>query len=134
MGERTSLGNRLRADLTDDLSVTVTAVGLALVAFVVVSLDGGFPSVSTDAGGGFLLAMSIMDTVFVYDDFWPVEYAPTGAVLWTLCLGSITAGIFIGVHQVALSGVGNTAASVVAFLTAIGAQFASALLYGHVRR
>jgi hypothetical protein len=134
MGESPSLRSRLRADLTDNQWVTVTAIGLALVAFVLVSNDSNPLPVLADFGAGFLLSLSLMDLAFAYDDFWPVDYAPMYAILWTLLFGLVTAGLFVGVYQLAVSQAGNTIAGVAAFLITVGVQFGSGVLYARYRR
>ncbi len=133
MGESPSLRNQLRADLTDNQWVTVTAIGLALVAFVLVSLDSSPLPVSTDFGAEFLLSLSLMDMAFAYDDYWPVEYRPMYAVVWTLLFGVVTTAVFLGVYEPGLTHVGDTAASIAAFLIAVGLQFGSAILYARIR-
>jgi hypothetical protein len=129
MGESAPLGGRLRADLTDNQSVTATAIGLALVVFVLVSLDSEFLPVSAE----FLLSLSMMDTAFAYDEFWPVEYRPSYAALWTLLFGFLTAGVFVGVYELAGLQTGDTVAVYGAFLAAVGLQFGTAVLYARIR-
>lgn len=129
MGESAPLGGRLRADLTDNQSVTATAIGLALVVFVLVSLDSEFLPVSAE----FLLSLSMMDTAFAYDEFWPVEYRPAYAALWTLLFGFLTAGVFVGVYELAGLQTGDTVAVYGAFLVAVGLQFGTAVLYARIR-
>lgn len=133
MGESAPLHGQLPGDLTDGQSVTVTAIGLALVAFVLVSLDGGPLPVSGDFGAEFLLSLSLMDMAFTYDEFWPVGYRPMYAVTWTLLVGVGTMLLFVGAYNLGLSQVGTTAASIAAFLIAVGVQVGSAVLYGRVR-
>jgi hypothetical protein len=113
--------------------VTVTAIGLALVAFVLVSFDGGPLPVSGDFGAEFLLSLSLMDMAFTYDEFWPVGYRPMYAVTWTLLVGVGTMLLFVGAYNLGLSQVGTTAASIAAFLIAVGVQVGGAVLYGRVR-
>ena len=133
MPESPSLRNQLRADLIDNQWVTVTAVGLAVVAFMLVSLDSSPLPVSADFGAEFLLSLSLMDTAFAYDDYWPVEYRPMYAVMWTLLFGVVTTVAFLSVYELGLSQVGNTVASITAFLIAVGLQFGSAVLYARIR-
>ena len=133
MGESAPLGSRLRADLTDNQSVTATAIGLALVVFVLVSLDSEFLPVSAEFGAEFLLSLSLMDTAFAYDEFWPVEYRPAYAALWTLLFGLLTVGVFVGVYELVGLQAGNTVAGVGAFLIAVGLQFGTAILYARIR-
>ena len=133
MPESPSLSNRLFADLTDNQWVTVTAIGLALVAFMLVSLDGSPLPVSADFGAEFLLSLSLMDMAFAYDDYWPVEYRPMYAVMWTLLFGVVTVVVFLSVYELGLSQVRNTTASIAAFLITVGVQFGSAILYARIR-
>jgi hypothetical protein len=77
--------------------------------------------------------MSLMDLAFPYDDYWPVEYRPAYAVGWTLLFGLLTAGVFIGFYELALPQAGSTAASIGAFVVAVGLQFGSAILYARIR-
>jgi len=125
--------NQLRADLTDNQWVTVTAIGLALAAFVLVSLDSAPLPVSADFGAEFLVSLSLIDMAFAYDEYWPVEYRPMYAVVWTLLLGGVTSVVFFGVYELGLSQVGNTAASIAAFLMTVGVQFGIAVLYARTR-
>jgi hypothetical protein len=133
MVESPSLRDRLRADLTDNLSVTITAIGLALATFVVVSLERNPLPVSAAFGARFLLSMSLLDLAIAYDDYWPVAYRPRNAVAWTGLFGVLTAGAFIGVFALAHPHVGNTTGSIVAFVTTAGIQFGSAILYARIR-
>jgi hypothetical protein len=113
--------------------VTATAVGLALMVFVLVSLESQPLPVSTDFGAPFLLSLSLMDMAFAYNDYWPVEYTPMYAVMWTLLFGLVTAGTFVGIYELVIPHFGNTIASVGAFVIAVGLQFASAILYARLR-
>jgi hypothetical protein len=134
MGESPSFPGQLRADLTASQWVTVTATGLALAAFLLVSLDRSPLPVSVSFGAEFLLSLSLLDMAFAYDDYWPVEYGPVYAVLWTLLFGAGTTVVFVGVYELGLSQVGDTTASIAAFLLAVGLQFGSAILYARTRR
>jgi hypothetical protein len=133
MSESAPLRTRLYADLTDNQWVTVTAVGLAVVAFVLVSVDSSPFPVSADFGAEFLLSLSLMDMAFAYDDYWPVEYRPMYAVVWTLIVGIATTVVFLSVYELGLSHGGNTIASIAAFLLAVGLQFGIAVLYARIR-
>jgi hypothetical protein len=133
MPESPSLRNQLRADLTDNQWVTVTAIGLALAAFVLVSVDSSPLPVSADFGAEFLLSLGLMDMAFAYDDYWPVEYRPMYAVMWTLLFGVVTVVVFLSVYELGLLQVGNTIASIAAFLITVGVQFGSAILYARIR-
>lgn len=133
MGDSTLSNHRRRAELTDEQAVTITAIGLALAAFVLVSLETTPLPLSADFGAEFLLSLSLMDMAFAYDDYWPVGYRLGYAVLWTLLFGLLTVVVFVSVYELGLSQTGDTTASVVAFLTAVGLQFGSAILYARVR-
>ena len=94
MGESPSFPGQLRADLTASQWVTVTATGLALAAFLLVSLDRSPLPVSASFDAEFLLSLSLLDMAFAYDDYWPVEYGPVYAVLWTFLFGAGTTVVF----------------------------------------
>ena len=83
--------------------------------------------------GNILKKHSLMDMAFAYDDHWPVEYRPTYAVMWTLLFGGVTIVVFLSVYELGLSQVGNTIASIAAFLITVGVQFGSAILYARIR-
>jgi hypothetical protein len=133
MRESAPLRNRLSADLTDNQWVTVTAIGLGLTAFVLVSLDSSQFPVPPGFSAEFLLSLSLIDMTFAYDDYWPVEYRPIYAVMWTFLFAIVTTVVFLSVYQLGLSQVGDTTASIAAFLTAVGLQFGSAILYARAR-
>lgn len=133
MSDTTPFGRQLRADLTDNQTVTVTALSLALAAFVWVSLGSTPLPVSGEFGAEFLLSLSLMDMAFAYDDYWPVAYRPLYAVLWTLLFGAVTTVVYLGVYVFGLLSVGQTTAAIAAFLIAVGLQFGSAVLYARVR-
>jgi hypothetical protein len=133
MDDSPSLRQQLCADLTDGQFVTITAIALAVTTFVLVSLDSAPLFVSTEFNASFLLSMSLLDMSFAYSDYWPVEYGPPYAVLWTLLFGLVTVLVFFGVYEVELSWTGETTVSIVAFLLAVGAQFGSAALYVRIR-
>jgi hypothetical protein len=103
-----------------------------LVAFALVSLDSSPLPVSADFGAEFLLSLSLMDMAFAYDDYWPVEYRPMYAVMWTLLFGVVTVIVFLSVYELGLSQVGSTTASIAAFLITLGVQFGSAILYARI--
>lgn len=96
MNESESLQHRLLDDLTENLSVVVTTVALALVALFVLPLGEAFE-------GRFLLAMSFLTIAYVYEKVWPVTSSAAYAVLWTVGAGIMTASAFIGVYELALS-------------------------------
>jgi hypothetical protein len=55
------------------------------------------------------------------------------AVMWTLLFGVVTVVVFLSVYELGLSQVGNTTASIAAFLITVGVQFGSAILYARIR-
>jgi hypothetical protein len=132
MTDPESLRGRLRAELTEDLSVTVTAVGLALVAYLLLALDALPLPASGTIGPGFLLLMTLLDTAFVYD-YWPVTYPPAYAVGWTVAVGGLALVVFLAAFELAATLFGTTLAGVAAFLVAVGAQFGGAVAYSRVR-
>lgn len=125
MSESESLQHRLLDDLTRNLSVTVTAVALALVALFI-PLGGGFE-------GRFLLAMSFLTLTYVYEESWPTAYSAGYAVLWTVGGGLLTAGVFIGVYELALSLGAGELTRAVAFLVTVGLQYGGAVLYSRAQ-
>ncbi|ERH09011.1 MAG: hypothetical protein J07HX64_00763 [halophilic archaeon J07HX64] len=133
MGESAPLRSRLRTDLTGSQSVTATAVGLGLVVFVLVSLDNTPLPVPAEFRAEFLLSLSLMDTAFTYNEFWPVEHSPAYAALWALVSGLLTAGVFVGVYELVGLQAGTTVAGVGAFLGAVGLQLGTAILYARIR-
>lgn len=133
MDDSPPLGERLAANLTADQSVSLTAIGLGVAAFV--SSAAGSPvSVIADFPAPFLLSLSLMNVAFVYGKFWPETYEPRRAVLWTVVYGIGTVTVFVGVLGLASSGVENRLATAGAFVTTAGAQIGSALLYARSRR
>lgn len=133
MSESAPLRNQLYSDLTANQWVTITAISLAVVAFVLVSLDSDPVLVSADFGAEFLLSLSLMDMSFAYDDYWPIDYRPMYAVMWALSYGLATVTVFLCVYELGLSHVGNTITSLVAFTITVSLQFGSAVLYARIR-
>ena len=133
MNDVPSLGERLATDLTADQSVTLTAIGLGVAAFVS-SAAGSHVSVIAGFPAPFLLSLSLMNVAFVYGEFWPETYEPRRAVLWTVIYEIGTVAVFVGVFGLTSSGVENRLASAGAFVTTAGAQIGSALLYARSRR
>ncbi|ELZ44468.1 hypothetical protein C463_08346 [Halorubrum californiense DSM 19288] len=113
--------------------MTITTIGLAVVAFVLVSIDSNPLSVSADFSAGFPLALSLMDMAFTYNDYWPVDYQLRYAIMWTLIFGVATVAVFLSVYEFGLTYVGNRGASIAAFLLAVGLHFGSAVLYAWIR-
>lgn len=133
MSESAPPHSRFFADLTDSQSVTATVIGLAVVVFVLVSLDSARLPVPATFSAEFLLSLSLMDVAFAYDEYWPIEYRPMHAVLWALIAGSLTVGVFVGVYALVGLQAGTTAASIGAFLVTVGLQFGVAVAYARTR-
>ncbi|GGM50515.1 hypothetical protein GCM10009006_34560 [Haloarcula argentinensis] len=70
--------------------MALAAIGLALAAFVLVSLDSDPLSVSADFGAPSLLSSSGIDISFANGDYWPVEYRSMHAVVWAHLFGVVT--------------------------------------------
>lgn len=129
MNDVPSLGERVAADQ----SVTLTAIGLGVAAFVS-SADGSPVSVVAGSSAPFLLSLSLMNVAFVYCEFWPETYEPRRAVLWTVVYGGGTIAVFAGVLGLAPSSVGARLASAGAFVATAAGQIGSALLYARSHR
>jgi hypothetical protein len=128
-----ALHDRIDAERTDNAVVTVTATGLALVAFVLASLGDAHLVALNEWGARFLLSLSLVDISFTYDDYWPVEYGPVSAAAWTVVVGMVSAGLFLTTFELAGAWFGSAITSIVAFLTTVGVQYGSALLYARLR-
>jgi hypothetical protein len=55
------------------------------------------------------------------------------AVTYTILSGAVTTPVFPGVYEFGQPHLRKTVASVAAFLTPVGLQFGSAVLYAHIR-
>ncbi|SFS35030.1 hypothetical protein [Halostagnicola kamekurae] len=127
MNESRSLSERLTDDLTADLSVSIAAVGLALVAFFLAP-------VGESVGNRFLLICTLGIFIpYAYGEYWPVEYSPTYAAVWTVSAGLVASGIFIGVFAVAQSALSSTAAGALAFVATVCVQYGIAMGFPRVR-
>lgn len=127
MNESRSLSERLTDDLTADLSVSIAAVAIALVAFFLAP-------VGESVGNRFLLICTLGIFIpYAYGEYWPVEYSPTYAAVWTIAAGLVTSGLFIGVFAVAQSALSSTAAGVVAFAATVCVQYGIAMMFPRVR-
>ena len=126
------LGKRVATDLTTSQSVTLTAIGLGVAAFVVLA-TGGSGFVGAKFPAPFLLSMSLMNVAFVYNDFWPQISGPAKAVVWTVVYGVGTVAIFVGVFVFISSDITDWSASTGAFVTTAGVQIGGAILYARSR-
>ncbi|WP_353634652.1 hypothetical protein ABSL23_02990 [Halobacterium sp. NMX12-1] len=81
----------------------------------------------------FLLAISFLTLVFVYDEYWPRTDSAAYAVLWTVGAGLLTAGIFIGVYELAFSLGSGELTRAVALLVTTVLQYGSAILYSRAQ-
>ena len=127
MNESRSLSERLTDDLTADLSVSITAVAIALVAFFLAP-------VGENVGNRFLLICTLAIFIpYAYGEYWPVEYSPTYVAVWTIAAGLVTSGLFIGVFAVARSTLSSTAAGAVAFVATVCVQYGIAMTFPRVR-
>jgi hypothetical protein len=133
MADEPTSHDRMRRGPTDDAAVTVTATGLALVAFVGVSVGDTGLGVPSEFAARFLLSLSLLTVSFLYDDHWPVAYEPAFAVAWTVLAGLLSVALFLGVYGLVGVQFGTTAASVAAFLTTVGTGVGTARLYGRLR-
>lgn len=129
MTDNQSLGGRLRAELTTDLSVSVVSAVLAVVALF------AFAQLSEPITGGVFLALNIAVFVpYAYERYWPVAYSGGAAVVWTVSAVLITAGLFIGTYQLGLSGLSGEYAAGIAFVVTVVLQYAIAASFVRVRR
>jgi hypothetical protein len=117
---------RLWEGLTENLLVSLTAVAFALAAFFLIPLGEAFEV-------RFLLAISFLTLVFVYDEYWPRTDSAAYAVLWTVGAGLLTAGIFIGVYELAFSLGSGELTRAVALLVTTVLQYGSAILYSRAQ-
>jgi len=123
MTDGTSLRARLWRELTEDLAVSVVAVGLALLAYLLTSASDvvdGVPLVVVN------LAVFLP---WIYGDVWPEQYVVGPAVVWTVVAGVLTAGVFLGAYAIGIGVTTPDTAAVGAFLVTVTVQYAVALAY-----
>ena len=130
MPESQSLGTRLKNDLTNNFSVSITAALLAIVALF------AFAQVGDASRGGLLLALNIAVFIpYAYERYWPVEYSAGAAAVWTLSAALITTGLFVGAYQLSASVLTDASISAaVAFVATVAIQYGTAALFARVRR
>lgn len=129
VSDNPSLGARLKADLTSNVTVSVVAVLCALVALFAFAQVDGSPT------GSLLLALNVAVFVpYAYEQYWPVEYAGGAAVVWTVSAALITVGLFVGVYQLALGVAPTEYTAGIAFLVTVAVQYAATTLFMRVRQ
>lgn len=129
MSDNQSLGVRLKEDLTNNLSVSVVSVILAVVALFV------FTQISDPTTEGVFLALNIGVFIpYAYERSWPVVYSSSAAVVWTISAALITAGLFIGTYQLALGVVPGEYTGGIAFVLTVVIQYGIAALFMRVRQ
>ncbi|MDJ1432746.1 hypothetical protein [Halostagnicola sp. A-GB9-2] len=127
MNESRSLTDRLADDLTANLTVSIVAVGIALIALLLAPLG-------ESVGNRFLLLCTLGIFIpYAYDEYWPVEYSPVYAVIWTIAAGLVTAGLFIGAFGVSLQLLPDDVAGIVAFSVTVCVQYGVAMIFPRVR-
>ncbi|ADQ66521.1 hypothetical protein GL213_04635 [Halogeometricum borinquense] len=127
MFERSSLGSQLKQDLLNNLSVSITAAVLAVLALAALT--------ATDpVGGALFLAVNIAVFIpYAYEAYWPVEYDSLPAAVWTVSAALITAGLYIGFHVLFEQFVSPEFVEVAAFIGTVGVQYGITALYASVR-
>lgn len=129
MSNDTSLGARLKEDLTENFTVSVVAVLLALLALLVLyRLE-----LSVTETGGLLLAIAVF-IPYAYEQYWPITYSGGAAVVWTVSAALITTGIFIGAYQLANSYISVQYDGGIAFLMTVIIQYGIAAVFMRVRQ
>lgn len=128
MTDTQSFQTTLKDELTKNLSVSVLAVLLALPAAFLYGQLVGF-----DVGGYLLLLNVGVYIPYAYERHWPVSYAPTPAIVWTVSAALVTTGVFLGAYQIALSVLTSGYAAGVAFVVTVALQYGSALAFRRAR-
>ncbi|WP_330631609.1 hypothetical protein [Halocatena halophila] len=129
MTEKQPLRSRLVEELTADVTVgVVAAIGAVVVAAIYYWLGVSFV-------GSFLAMITIgVELPHAYDRHWPITYASRPAVVWTVAATLVTAGVFLGVYQLAaLLGSGMTVPITAFFVTAL-LQYVMAMVFGRAYR
>ena len=126
MSDTSSLGSRLKQELFTDLSVSIVAVVLAVLAL-------GVTTANDVVDGGLYLALNIAVFMpYAYEAYWPVEYASLPAAVWTVAAALITTGLYLGSYVLFALLVPEFMAPA-AFIVTVGVQYATAALYARVR-
>jgi len=123
MSNNTSLGQRLRADLTGNLLVSVLAVVIGALAL------GVFASLGM--GYDVLFGLAVTIGVFVprvYERYWSSTRESGFRIGWTILMSLYTMAIFLGGYTAAHHFVAGLYAGVVAFVITIFCQFGAAIL------
>lgn len=129
MSDNQSLGARLKEDLTNNLSVSVVCVILAVIALF------AFAQVGDPTMGGLFLALNIAVFIpYAYEAYWPVSYSSGAAIVWTISAVLITTGLFIGTYQLALGVMSGEYTAAIAFIVTVIIQYAVAALFMRVRK
>ena len=129
MSDNQSLGVRLKEDLTNNLSVSVVSVILAVIALF------AFAQVGDPTTRGFLLAINIAVFIpYAYEAYWPVSYSSGAAIVWTISAVLITIGLFIGTYQLAFGVMSGEYTAGIAFIVTVIIQYSVAALFMRVRK
>ncbi|SFS92517.1 hypothetical protein [Halostagnicola kamekurae] len=127
MTNDTSLGTRLKAELTKDFTVSVVAVLMALLTIYPLYRIG------VSFAASFLLLLAIAANIpHAYEQYWPISYSGGAAVVWTISAALITSGVLIGAYQLALSFVESPYAGIIAYFVTGVVQYGIAALFMRV--
>lgn len=129
MSNDTSLGARLKEDLTENFTVSAVAVLMALLALLALYRI----ELSVTETGGLLLAIAVF-IPYAYEQYWPITYSGGAAVVWTVSAALITTGIFIGAYQFAHSYVSVQYDGGIAFLVTVIIQYGIAAVFMRVHQ
>jgi len=127
MANDTSLGTRLKAELTKDFTVSVVAIFMALLALLALYRMG-----ASVTELGFLLVAIAVFIPYAYDEYWPISYSGGAAVVWTVSAALITAGLFIGAYQLAQIYLSSQYDGGIAFVVTVVIQYGIAALFMRV--
>jgi len=123
MSNRTSLRGRLREDLERNLLVSSVAVGLAVVALVVLAAFG-VPSVG-------LVGLAIAIVWFVpqsYEQYWPGSRSRGFRVGWTALMALLSTVTFLVADELTRPYIDQYVAAGVAFTVTVIARYGMAIL------
>jgi hypothetical protein len=127
MSDNPSLGSRLKDDLLNNLSVSITAVVLAVLAL------GGI-TISDQVDGGLYLAMNIAVFLpYAYEAYWPVKYNPVPAVVWTISAALVTTGLYLGSYVLFERLISPEFVRAAAFIVTVVLQYGITRLYANIR-
>lgn len=129
MANDTSLGTRLKAELTKDFTVSVVSVLMALLTIYPLYRIG------VSYAASFLLLLAIASHIpRAYEQYWPITYSGGAAVVWTISAALVTSGILIGAYQLALTFVESPYAGIIAYLVTVVLQFGITALFMRVHQ